>query len=208
MKKKKGFTLVELIVVLAILAILAGMLVPALTGYIDKAKNRKYMLDAKQCMTAFQTKLVELYAEGKDPRTINKSGNSGNNIDGDINWKGTSEAEEILDLIDKKQKPPYMLIMGVGRDSVYRETEPYRSSTVYFVVYWENKDDQPLFFNGSEWTNEYPWENDGTEYNHFVVDGVDVQMQFYFITGQNKSLSYDWDCLKCRVGKKPGNCKY
>lgn len=34
-KKKRGFTLVELIVVLVILAILAALLVPALTGYID-----------------------------------------------------------------------------------------------------------------------------------------------------------------------------
>lgn len=31
--KKKGFTLVELIVVLVILAILAALLIPALTGY-------------------------------------------------------------------------------------------------------------------------------------------------------------------------------
>ena len=33
---KKGFTLIELIVVLAVLAILAAMLFPSLTGYIDK----------------------------------------------------------------------------------------------------------------------------------------------------------------------------
>lgn len=35
---KKGFTLIELIVVIAILAILAAILVPSITGYIDEAK--------------------------------------------------------------------------------------------------------------------------------------------------------------------------
>lgn len=193
MKKKKGFTLVELIVVLAILAILAGMLVPALTGYIDKAKNRKYMLDAKQCMTAFQTKLVELYAEGKDPRTIGKN----NGIEKDINWKGTSEAKEIMSLAESE---PYMLIMGVGKKSVYEKTEPYRASTVYFVMYWANENETPLFYNGSEWTNKYPWKGNGDTYNHFMVDGVDVKMQFYIIRGPKSTTTDNWKLLKNHLG--------
>ena len=45
LKDKKGFTLVELIVVLVILAILAALLVPALTGYIDKANYEKVIAD-------------------------------------------------------------------------------------------------------------------------------------------------------------------
>lgn len=38
-KKNKGFTLVEVIVVLVILAVLAAVMVPSMTGWIDKAKN-------------------------------------------------------------------------------------------------------------------------------------------------------------------------
>ena len=45
LKEKKGFTLVELIVVLVILAILAALLIPALTGYIDKAKKKGGVVD-------------------------------------------------------------------------------------------------------------------------------------------------------------------
>ncbi len=39
MKKNSGFTLIELVVVMAILAILAGVAVPAYSGYIKKANE-------------------------------------------------------------------------------------------------------------------------------------------------------------------------
>ncbi len=61
--KKKGFTLVELIVVLVILAILAALLIPALTGYIDKAKEKQIIAETRQTVMAAQTLVDEAYAK-------------------------------------------------------------------------------------------------------------------------------------------------
>lgn len=63
MKNKKGFALVELIVVLVILAILAALLIPALTGYIDKANKQKIIATTRQVMMAAQTETSEAYAK-------------------------------------------------------------------------------------------------------------------------------------------------
>lgn len=60
--KKGGFTLVELIVVLVILAILAALLIPALTGYIDRTKEKNVIAETRQCVMAAQTLYDEAYA--------------------------------------------------------------------------------------------------------------------------------------------------
>jgi len=61
----KGFTLVELIVVLVILAILAAILVPALLGYIDEAKNSQLELHGKSVYTAAQASASKYYGKTK-----------------------------------------------------------------------------------------------------------------------------------------------
>jgi prepilin-type N-terminal cleavage/methylation domain-containing protein len=60
----KGFTLVEVIVVLVILAILAAIAIPALTGYIKKAKIETISVTAHEAKTALQTLLVFQYENG------------------------------------------------------------------------------------------------------------------------------------------------
>lgn len=73
LKDKKGFTLVELIVVLVILAILAALLVPALTGYIDKAKEESIKSETRMVVMAAQTLIDEQYAKAPVDTTVTVS---------------------------------------------------------------------------------------------------------------------------------------
>ena len=70
MKNKKGFTLVELIVVLVILAILAALLIPALTGYIDKANKEKVISETRMVAMAVQTEASEAYGQLKSGESL------------------------------------------------------------------------------------------------------------------------------------------
>lgn len=72
--KRRGFTLVELIVVLVILAILAALLIPALTGYIDKTKKNQVIAETRMLTQAAQTELVSLYASDEFGKRSQPSG--------------------------------------------------------------------------------------------------------------------------------------
>lgn len=63
LKNKKGFTLVEVIIVLVILAILAAVLIPSLVGYIDKANEKTSIAECRSFVLAAQTIASETYGE-------------------------------------------------------------------------------------------------------------------------------------------------
>ncbi|CAM2832095.1 prepilin-type N-terminal cleavage/methylation domain-containing protein [Hathewaya histolytica] len=69
--KKKGFTLIELIVVIAILGILAAILLPRFSGFTDSAREKAAKSEAKAVYTALETYYAE---KGSYPATINAEG--------------------------------------------------------------------------------------------------------------------------------------
>lgn len=64
-KSKQGFTLVELIVVLVILAILAAFTIPAMLGFVEDAKGKAAIAEAREVYLAAQMALSEICTDGQ-----------------------------------------------------------------------------------------------------------------------------------------------
>lgn len=69
---KKGFTLIELIVVIAIIGVLAAILVPSMLGYVKKSKIQSANSTASSVYKALNSALTELDEQDADFPTDGK----------------------------------------------------------------------------------------------------------------------------------------
>lgn len=63
---KKGFTLIEIIVVVVILAVLMAVAVPSLLKYLDTAQEAPALTETHAIVTAAQKRVIEKYSQTKD----------------------------------------------------------------------------------------------------------------------------------------------
>jgi general secretion pathway protein G len=105
-KKGKGFTLVELLVVVAILAILAAALLPKFLGYTDKAREAQIMADLSTMKS-----VVEIYAADE----------------GTGKYPAVDDTDEVLKEISKVMTDAGINWTGVAGGVV----DPYGNSYVY-----------------------------------------------------------------------------
>lgn len=84
-RSRGGFTLVELIVVLVILGVLATFAVPALTGYIDSAKEKQAVSETQACVITATRQGAQKYALVQNASITGKS-DGANAL---TNWAGT-----------------------------------------------------------------------------------------------------------------------
>lgn len=164
-KNRKGFTLVELIVVLVILAILAAILVPALLGWVDEARKAQDIVNARALMTAVQAQMTEEYGNGAKDFSHFGSGDDAK----DIFFKNNPSypnfttkvfeqagVEEPFLLLFYTQKVDEADIATGGTDALH---EAYR---VISTVYWSTPDSKPLFYDfiNGVWTEGSPYSAD------------------------------------------------
>ena len=138
LKKTEGFTLVELIVVIAILGILAGVAVPAYSGYLTKAAEAGDIVKLDAVATAAQARCAALGAPSEIKVTVDSKAITAVTVSG-VDFDNDGDVADDADHALTADTEFLMYLTGsqsgtVG--SVTLESETYKAGTFQWSTDW------------------------------------------------------------------------
>lgn len=143
-RKVKGFTLIELIVVIAIIAVLAAILIPSLMGWVAKSSLRTANTNAKAVATNGAAVLADLEVEGQYE--------NGSFVKADGGDGGEVSREEIINKIQK--------LAGFKEENKWGFYYDSNAEKIT-VAYWAENDKSPYI---GEYPNERKEKSEPGEY--------------------------------------------
>ena len=133
-KEIKGFTLVELLAVIALVAVLSGLAVTNIVSSINNSRKNQFLLDAKRMIS----KAEALIAENRDYRTIAQTASG---ITFQFNTYSKTELGKLVTIKGLNEKGEFDKDADAG---------PYNDDTYVKVTYASNKYVYCVYASGSK----------------------------------------------------------
>ena len=219
--RNKGFTLVELLIVLVILAILAAIIIPVTLSIIDNTDEVLIASDAKNIWNSVQTCMMEQLANDKNylkkaaesddtknrgvPMNEKEMDEDYNKIDAKFDgsyafdFSSYELASRMLKKIDNADQMKFIYYAS-GRFIKYYldEDNMDKAYTTYLVIFQYKDDDTTYYYDGKDLKEEWPLTTPGSieelaAGNELFMNskGQNISVQLYCIKKLDKNGNND-----------------